>query len=82
MHSVELDRLLLDLYGQVDLVVRVRHGLELADRVGGEAPPLGAVVQHKSSVGFVVDKVGRRPQPGCGCLMISFSFSAPTDAGI
>ena len=46
MDRVKLDLGFLDLDGRLHLVVGLRHRLELPDGVGGEAPPLGPVVQH------------------------------------
>ena len=59
MDGVELDLRLLDLDGHLHLVVGLRHGLELADGVGGEAAPLGSVVQHQPLRSLVINKVGR-----------------------
>ena len=59
MNCVELNLRLLDLDGHLHLVVGLRHRLELADGVGGEATPLGSVVQHQPLGGLVINKVGR-----------------------
>ena len=58
MDRVELDLGLLDLDGHLHLVVGLRHGLELTDGVGGEAPPLGPVVQHEALGSLVIHEVG------------------------
>ena len=59
MDCVKLYLGLLDLDGYLHLVVGLRHGLELADSVGGEAPSLGPVVQHEALGGLVIHEVGR-----------------------
>ena len=59
MDRVKLDLGLLDFDGHLHLVVGLRHRLELADGVGGEAPPLGPVVQHEPLGRLVIHKVGR-----------------------
>ena len=63
MDGVELDLRLLDLDGHLHLVVGLGHGLELADGVGGEASPLGPVVQHEAFGRLIVNKVGRSTDP-------------------
>ena len=70
MHGVKLDLWLLDLDGHLHLVVGVGHGLELADGVGGEAPPLGAVVQHEALGGLVIHEVGGGADPKDGSMVI------------
>ena len=59
MDRVKLDLGFLDLDGHFHLVVGLRHRLELPDGVGGEAPPLGPVVQHQPLGRLVIHKVGR-----------------------
>ena len=63
MNCVELNLRLLDLDSHLHLVVGLRHCLQLTDGVGGEATPLGSVVQHQPLGSLVIHKVGRRSNP-------------------
>ena len=70
MHGVKLDLGLLDLNGHLHLVECLGHSLELADGVGGEASPLGAVMQHKTLGSLVIHEVGRSTDPRIGELEV------------
>ena len=70
MYGVELDLGLLHLDRHLHLVVGFGHGLQLADSVGGEASPLGSVMQHQALRSLVVHEVGWSSDPWVGELQI------------
>ena len=70
MDSVKLDLRLLDLNGHLHLVESLGHSLELSNGVGGEASPLGAVMQHQTLWSLVIHEVRRSADPWIGELEI------------
>ena len=70
MDGVKLDLGLLHLDGHLNLVEGVCHRLQLTNGVGGEAAPLGPVMQHETLGSLVIHEVRRSSDSWIGELEI------------